>query len=145
MEKRASQLMAALQEAGYRMTPQRMAICEVLAASREHPSSYQVYEQVRKRFPTVSRATVYNTLNALRDLGEVVEIGLGRSEKHYEPNLTPHANLICLRCGRIDDLEDLSFTQLEEEVAAASGFVVKNARFDVYGICPSCQEVEGKE
>jgi Fur family peroxide stress response transcriptional regulator len=117
-----------------------MAICDALAASDEHPTPYAVYEQVRRRFPSVSRATVYNTLNALRDLGEIVEIGLGRSQAHYEPNLAPHANLICLRCGRIVDFEELPMAELRGEIAARSGFAVKNTRIDVYGVCRQCQE-----
>ncbi|MCB9152700.1 MAG: transcriptional repressor [Caldilineae bacterium] len=102
---RSEKLQHALRSAGYRMTPQRLAICDVLAASDDHPTPYVVYERVRVQVPTVSVATVYNTLGALRDLGAIVEIGLGRSEAHYEPNLAPHANLICLQCGRISDFE----------------------------------------
>ena len=139
MNERTEQLQGALRHAGYRLTPQRMAICEVLAESDDHPTPYVVYEHVRARFPTVSRATVYNTLNALRDLGEIVEIGLGRSESHYEPNLRPHANLICLHCGRIVDYEDLPMAELSSHIADGSGFAVKNTRIDVYGICRQCQ------
>lgn len=140
MNDRAEQLKGALRDAGYRMTPQRMAICDVLAASAEHPTPYVVYDRVRERFPTVSRATVYNTLNALRDLGEIVEIGLGRSETHYEPNLEPHANLICLYCGRIVDFDALPMEQLSHQIVAKSGFVIKNTRIDVFGVCRDCQQ-----
>ncbi|MEA3336414.1 MAG: Fur family transcriptional regulator [Chloroflexota bacterium] len=136
---RSQQMEEALRQAGYRMTPQRLAICEVLAGSADHPTPYSVFDQVRERFPTVSRATVYNTLNALRDLGEIVEIGLGRSETHYEPNLAPHANLICLRCGRIVDYDGLPLQELGSEVAADTGFDVKNTRLEVFGICDKCQ------
>lgn len=142
MKERSEQLQDALREAGYRMTPQRSAICEALADSDEHPTPYGVYDQVREHFPTVSRATVYNTLNALRDLGEIVEIGLGRAETHYEPNLAPHANLICLQCGRIQDFSDLPIDVLRDKVAAQSGFSVKNTRIDMYGVCRDCQDRE---
>ena len=124
---RQEQLIDALRQAGYRMTPQRMAICEVLAASDEHPTPYAVYERVHAAFPTVSLATVYNTLNALRDMGEIVEIGLGRSETHYEPNLAPHANLICLQCGRISDYEELPMEQLRGAIAGVAHFVFPEA------------------
>ena len=143
MQTRAEQMQSALHRAGYRMTPQRSAICEVLAYSTEHPTPYAVYDQVRLRFPTVSRATVYNTLTALRDLGEIVEIGLGRSEAHYEPNLAPHANLICLRCGRIEDFPDLPIDLLRERVANEAGFDAKNTRIDVFGVCRPCQAQKG--
>lgn len=139
---RADEMKRALQEAGYRMTPQRLAICDILAASEEHPTPYVVYDEVRQAFPTVSLATVYNTLAALRDLGEIVEIGLGRSKTHYEPNLAPHANLICLQCGRIVDFDDLPMEQWSGQIGEASGFAVKNTRIDVFGVCQRCQESE---
>ena len=140
MNERSLQLQNALRAAGYRMTPQRTAICEALAASHEHPTPYDIYSQVQERFPAVSRATVYNTLNALRDLGQIVEIGLGRAETYYEPNLAPHANLICLQCGRIEDFSDLPIDVLRNQVANHAGFAVKNTRIDVYGICQKCQQ-----
>ncbi len=140
MTQRAEELKAALRTGGHRLTPQRMAICEVLAASGEHPTPYVVHQEVRQRFPTVSLATVYNTLNALRDMGEIVAIGLGRDKTHYEPNMDPHANLICLECGRILDFEDIPVDYLREVLESRSGFAVKNTRIDVFGICQDCQE-----
>ncbi len=136
---RSHQLQQALQRAGYRMTPQRLAICDVLATSDDHPTPYVVYERVRIQVPTVSVATVYNTLGALRDLGAIVEIGLGRSEAHYEPNLAPHANLICLQCGRISDFEGLPMQAMADQINTTSGFDIKNTRIDVYGVCRECQ------
>lgn len=136
---RSEKLQDALRAAGYRMTPQRLAICDVLAASDDHPTPYVVYQRVRARVPTVSVATVYNTLGALRDLGAIVEIGLGRSEAHYEPNLAPHANLICLQCGRISDFEGLPMHELGQQITGASGFAITNTRIDVYGVCRECQ------
>ena len=126
------------------MTPQRLAICDVLAASDDHPTPYVVYERVRVQVPTVSVATVYNTLGALRDLGAIVEIGLGRSEAHYEPNLAPHANLICLQCGRISDFEGLPMLQMASQIEASSGFDIKNTRIDVYGVCRECQGADDR-
>ncbi|MCB0242983.1 MAG: transcriptional repressor [Anaerolineae bacterium] len=141
---RSEKLQHALRVAGHRMTPQRLAICDVLAASDDHPTPYVVYERVRVQVPTVSVATVYNTLGALRDLGAIVEIGLGRSEAHYEPNLAPHANLICLQCGRISDFEGLPMLQMASQIETSSGFDIKNTRIDVYGVCRECQGADDR-
>ena len=64
-----------LQQAGRRITEQRKLICAYLAATRSHPTPYQVYADLSEAHPEISRATVYNTLNALKELGAIVEIG----------------------------------------------------------------------
>ena len=97
---RTQEFVAALRAAGYRITPQRVEICHALAESREHPTPQALYRQISAKFPGISQATVYNTLTVLRDLGEVVEVGLGQDRTYYEPHATPHANLICVRCGQ---------------------------------------------
>ena len=131
---------AALKRAGYRLTPQRLAICEYLANSREHPSPAEVYDHVRKRYPTMSRATVYNTLNVLRDLGEIIEIRSGAEGVRYETDLTPHANLICLRCGRIIDLPLARLDAIRKDMIEAAGFELRGFRVDGFGLCAECRK-----
>ena len=75
---RTQEFVAALRAAGYRITPQRVEICRALAESREHPTPQALYRQISAKSPGISQATVYNTLTVLRDLGEVVEVGLGQ-------------------------------------------------------------------
>jgi Fur family peroxide stress response transcriptional regulator len=138
---RTIELIAALERTGYRITPQRAEICRALAENKEHPTAAAIFAQVKATFPGVSQATVYNTLTVLRDLGEVVEVGLGQDRTHYEPDPTPHANLICLRCGKIEDIEDARLADLSAELAARHDLRLKAARMDVYGLCSACQAV----
>ena len=63
----------ALRSRGYKATPQRIAICRIALNSRAHPSAQQVHAEVKKIHPTVSLATVYKTLEVLRDLDLVQE------------------------------------------------------------------------
>nr|MCU0510563.1 transcriptional repressor [Anaerolineae bacterium] len=114
---RTDELISALRSTGYRITPQRVEICRALAESKAHPSPQAIYRKVSEKYPGISQATVYNTLTVLRDLGEVVEVGLGQDRTHYEPDPTPHVNLICLRCGVIEDLEDQTVTDLSAQLA----------------------------
>jgi Fur family peroxide stress response transcriptional regulator len=136
---RTQELIEALRTTGYRITPQRIEICRTLAESREHPSPHSLYQQVSAKFPGISQATVYNTLTVLRDLGEVLEVGLGKDQTHYEPHPEPHANLICVRCGSIEDIEDPQLGTLSERLAAKQGLRLKAARMDIYGFCQECQ------
>ena len=136
---RTDQLIAALRAAGYRITPQRSEICRALAESKEHPAPSAIYRRVSARFPAMSQATVYNTLTVLRDIGEIVEVGLGQDRTHYEPDPTPHANLICLHCGAIEDVDVPAVAELSAELAAVRGLAMKSARMDIYGICSACR------
>lgn len=136
---RTDELISALRSTGYRITPQRVEICRALAESRVHPTPQAIYQQVSEKYPGLSQATVYNTLTVLRDLGEVVEVGLGQDRTHYEPDPSPHVNLICLRCGTIEDLENQAVAALSAQLAEAQGLRMKAARMDIYGFCRACQ------
>src|SRR5687768_4800607 len=98
-------LVERLRGEGHKLTPQRLAIIETLAASRIHPTAYEIYDQVRERYPMMGLATVYKTLDLLKELGEVVETGFGAGGTRYEPNLHPHVNLVCRVCGRVMDVD----------------------------------------
>ena len=79
----------ALQRAGLRLTAQRQAVCAYLAATESHPTASQVYADLLQVYPDVSRATVYNTLNTLQQLGAIVELSFGSDHTHYETNPEP--------------------------------------------------------
>ncbi len=142
---RTLQLIAALRATGYRITPQRVEICRALAESRTHPSPQTIYRQISEKFPGISQATVYNTLTVLRDLGEVVEVGLGQDRTHYEPHPEPHANLICVRCGKIEDIDDPQVAALSAQLASRQGLRIKAAHMDIYGFCNECESVVDNE
>ena len=132
-------LITALQHGRHRLTPQRLAICQYLAASREHPSPNHVHEQVRREQPAISLATVYNTLAVLRDLGEIVEIPGGVEGVRYETDLSPHANLICMQCGGILDLPLACLNEAQSAIRAGSDFELRRLRVDGFGLCPACR------
>jgi Fur family peroxide stress response transcriptional regulator len=128
----------ALRSKGYKATPQRIAICRIVLNSRAHPSAQQVYYEVKKIHPTVSLATVYKTLEVLRDLDLVQEITLPKGQARFDSFMNPHVNLICLKCGSITDLDDATVKGISRKVAAATKFKPTGQRVDVYGICQKC-------
>lgn len=131
---------SALQNAGLRLTAPRLAICEQLAATEEHPTPYQVYEEVARTHPDISRATVYNTLNTLQQLGAIVELSFGADHTHYDTDPTPHINLICLRCHRIADYQGkLDLARIQQQVGDSEGFQALAARAELLGVCARCQ------
>lgn len=140
---------ARLRAEGHKLTPQRLAIIEALAASCTHPTAYEIYDQVRQRFPMLGLATVYKTLDVLKGLGEVVETGFGASGARYEANLHPHVNLVCRRCGRVVDVNALAGHDGEpggipldwvKAAAAQAGFTVQGGHIEYFGVCAECAQ-----
>jgi Fur family transcriptional regulator, peroxide stress response regulator len=138
---RFEELVAKLREREHRLTPQRIALLRLLAASDGHPSASQLYEQMKDQFPTTSLATVYKTLNVLKEMDEVLELRFSGDDNHYDGNRPyPHPHLICVRCRKIMDPELTIAQELVQQVAQQSGYQIINHRLDFYGICPDCQE-----
>lgn len=134
-----SEPLALLRQAGLRSTPQRLAIVrEVFALN--HPSVGEVYDAVRQEFPTIGLATVYNTLRTMTDNGIVSELPFANATR-FEINTQPHANLVCRKCGAIEDCdavaEDL-FAEIRSRVANAANFRPESQRIDIYGLCRNC-------
>ena len=138
---RFEQLIAKLKERQYRITPQRVELIRLIAASVGHPSASQLNNQIKVQFPTMSLATVYKTLDLLKEVGEVLEIGL-RDDSHYDGNKPyPHPHLICMKCQKIMDGElDVAVGKIVEEVENNFGFRVVKHQLDFYGLCPDCQK-----
>ena len=134
-------LVGRLLEQEYRLTPQRIALLRLLAATDEHPSASHLYEQLHAQFPTTSPATIYKTLNLLKDLGEVLELGFSDDDNRYDGNKPyPHPHLICVRCRKIMDPEVSIAQDLVQQVAQQSGCQIIRYRLDFYGVCPDCRE-----
>ena len=142
----AVRFIEALRSAGMRVTNQRVAVCEFLAETKIHPTTTQVFNAVREEHPEISQATVYNTLNTLRDLGAIVEISAGTEHTRYEPDPSPHINLYCLRCNEVSDLQDcLSPDLLMDNIFQNNGFRATALQVQVTGFCAPCQQAKREE
>jgi Fur family peroxide stress response transcriptional regulator len=137
-QKSVASIIQALRSKGYKATPQRIAICKFALFSREHPSVQRIYREVKKIHPTVSLATVYKTLQILKESGLVQELDFPQNQTRFDAYLEPHINLVCLRCGNIQDLDDPVARELIKRVTAATKFTPTGQRLDVYGICKKC-------
>lgn len=141
-EERAQEMMVSLRRAGHRATPQRQAVIQVLVAMTTHPGVDQLHGAVAAQHPGVGLATVYNTLDLLLELGEVVALDFGQGRKRYEARpRRPHAHVICTACGRVEDLPDVDLAGAPAREAERRGYRVWEQRFDLRGLCPDCQPV----
>lgn len=138
---RLDKMIARLREQDHRLTPQRMAVLRILAASEEHPSVEQIYERVKADFPMTSLATIYKTVTLLKEMGEVLELGFSDDCNRYDGNKPyPHPHLICIRCRKIVDPEIAALSELRQAVAQSTGYQITSHRLDFFGVCPQCQE-----
>ncbi len=138
---RLDALVAKLRQRKFRITPQRIGILKVLLNNNEHPSVEQIYEQVRVDFPTTSLATVYKTVNLLKEIGEILEIGFSDGRNRYDGiKPYPHPHLICTQCKAIIDPEVSNLGRLTAEIELVSGYRVVSHQLEFFGICPACQK-----
>ncbi|WP_138202973.1 Fur family transcriptional regulator [Haloimpatiens lingqiaonensis] len=126
-------------EKGLKLTPQRIAVYKYLKSTKEHPSAETVYKALQEDYPTMSLATVYKALKTLVEVNLVQEINVGEGSFRYDGNIHPHPHIQCLNCGRVDDIENLSFSKLNEEVKEYTDYSVLSNKIYFYGLCPSCK------
>ena len=129
----------ALRRNGFKATPQRIAICNFALSRREHPSAQRLYRQVKKVHPTVSLATVYKTLQVLKQLHLVQELTFPEGESRFDSYMEPHLNVFCVKCGEVVDISDNSAREIVARAAAKTRYTVTEQRFDIYGICQKCK------
>lgn len=134
-------MVSRLKQTNHRITPQRLAVLEILASSHNHPSVDMIYEQLRDRFPTMSIATVYKTIAMLKEINEVLELGFPDGSNRYDGTKPfSHPHVVCTQCKAIMD-PDLSLVQdLTREVVKQTGFTITGIRLDFFGVCDKCQK-----
>ncbi len=123
--------------AGLKRTPQRLAILKYLDGNTSHPSADEIYRAVSKKYRSLSFATVYNTLNALSRSGSVRELTFDPDRKRYDPNMSLHHHCICISCGKIIDVPDVT---VDVPGGAARDFMVIGSHIEFYGYCAACRK-----
>ena len=126
------------QARGLKLTPQRIAILEYLEGNTCHPTAEEIFVSIKKKHPTISFSTVYNTVQALTDMGELTEVTIDPNRKHYDPDTKTHHHVICSGCGTIGDIfADFSAAlKVPEEVSKE--FTVTANHVNFYGTCRTC-------
>ena len=139
-KQRLDEIIGKLRDLNFRITPQRVAILRIFLNSQDHPSVEQVYTQVKADFPSTSLATVYKTVNLLKEVGEILEIGFADGGNRYDGNKPyPHPHLICTKCKKIMDPEVDLIDQITSDLEQTSGYRIVSHQIEFFGICPTCQ------
>jgi len=133
-------LIQRLRDREWRLTAQRRVVAEVLAGEHVHLTADAVYHRAQRLLPEISLATVYNTLNELVDMGEVLEISTGDGPKRYDPNTTAaHHHLYCVACGALRDVNPRGTDTLALPGSQRHGFELLDVDIVFRGRCPDCR------
>ena len=133
-----------LQRAGLKMTPQRVAIVECFAGDRAHPTAQDLFDRLKRQFPQMSFATVYNTLDALANVGLCGTLRMGNAAR-FDPNTDPHHHAVCDRCAKIYDIPagtlapNSATVRTLQRSASSPGFSVRAVELIYRGLCSACQ------
>lgn len=130
---------AKLKEAGLKLTPQRLALINILKGNKNHPSADMIYEELKKKYPMVSLSTVYNILNVLKKIGEIKELTIAENKVYYDPNPDPHHHFLCEKCGQIQDI----YQDIRIRTERINIHQVKKHQIYFYGICSDCLKLAG--
>ncbi len=128
-----------LRDAGLVPTIQRLAVLDCLSKSKQHPTADQVLAIVGQKFPSISRATVYNALDALTKAGMVLRLSVDTTVARYDADLDPHAHFRCRVCQKVYDIEMKDGKPIDVNT---DGHLVESIRTYAYGVCASCREKE---
>ncbi|HEX3800603.1 MAG TPA: Fur family transcriptional regulator [Verrucomicrobiae bacterium] len=132
-----SQFNERLATSGFRFTPQRQQVYNVLLEQRDHPTVEDVFIRAKHTMPDISMATVYNCLDALVKCGLVRHVNLERSATRYCPNMKEHCHFYCDECAGIYDV-DFSADGERAGLQIPDGFKVKQTEVSLRGLCKDC-------
>ena len=136
MEKNITEL---LRGNGFKVTPQRLAVYEVLANTKEHPNAEMIFSSLQATYPTMSLATVYKTIDILHAIGLVQVLNAGEDSFRYDADVSDHAHVRCIECGRVDDVYNLDAAKVSREIEAGTRYRLVGQQIYFYGLCPECQ------
>ncbi|MBI1819075.1 MAG: transcriptional repressor [Nitrospirae bacterium] len=132
------------QKKGLKLTNQRLAVYQALVSTDTHPTADGIYQEVKAKYPMISLNTVYNTLEVLKEIGEISQINTDVSAR-FDANMLPHHHLVCLQCRKIEDFVDHDLDQIELKVAGRKDFKIVGHRVEFQGYCKKCQQELSRE
>ncbi len=124
-------------QGGFRLTRQRREVYDALLEVRDHPTASEIFLRAKNRMPTISLATVYNSLEALVASGLVKQVNLDRAPTRYCPNTKEHGHFFCEKCHEVQDVE-LVAGRGPKNFILPEGCVLTHHEVSLKGLCPKC-------
>ena len=120
------------------LTKQREVVLQVIRDSDNHLTANEVFDEAKSLLPTISFATVYNSLRYLKDAGHIAEIQFGNGASRFDKMTSRHDHAICVKCGKLVDMELEIPSQLVEIAENFSQFKLESIELTLRGLCPNC-------
>ncbi len=127
-------------QAGLKVTPQRMAIYNVLMSSTDHPSADWIYRKITDTWPTISFDTVNRTLLTFAEIGVIDMVESYSLSRRFDPCVGNHHHFHCIRCGQIIDFCDATLDNVPLPTHLGNDFTVTGTRVVISGVCSECAE-----
>ncbi len=140
VDERMQAFVAVCRERGLSVTPQRLVLYKALLNTTAHPSPEGLFEEVRAQMPTLSLATVYKTVETLKDLGLVQEVNPLHDRMRLDANMDPHHHLVCVRCREVVDIHSGDLDTLALPAELKRGYAVFNHSVQFSGLCAACRK-----
>src|SRR6267143_4173682 len=125
-----------------KLTRQREAVLQVIRSTEDHPTASEIYQAARLQLPSISYATVYNSLRFLKEAGLVHEIKFGDDASRYDRETDRHDHTICNDCGKLVDFHLPQAAELMKAAARKSKFKPESVHLTLRGQCPDCRKAE---
>ena len=123
-----------------RNTIQRSLVLEAVNKLRCHATADEIYEEIVKKHPHISKGTVYRNLKRLSENGEIRKMEIPGGTDRFDHRCHDHYHAKCLKCGRVFDIEMAYISDLEKSIQDAHGFMISGHDIMFRGICPECQK-----
>jgi Fur family peroxide stress response transcriptional regulator len=124
---------------GFKLTPQRLAVIKYMIGNKNHPSALAIHKDLKKRYPSLSFSTVYNTLNVLEEIGEVRPIYIFSEHVNYDPSVEPHLHFFCTDCKRIHDIFPGELEGIRLPAGEVNGHIITSSQVILKGTCKDCR------
>ena len=121
-----------------RNTVQKQLIFSAVSELCNHPTAEQVYRQVIKKYPNISKATVYRNLSQMAEAGELLNIGNHDGSTRYDHNLHGHSHFVCSKCNKIHDIDD-DLSSLIKKLNSKGDFEITSCNISFTGFCQDCK------
>lgn len=131
-----------LRDNGFKVTPQRLAVYQVLSETREHPNAEMLFDKLQPQYPMMSLATVYKTIEIFSQLNLIKILNTGEDSFRYDADVSEHGHIKCGRCNVVKDVLDIDLTSITNEVQEKTGYTIDSKQVYFFGTCPECRKKE---
>ena len=127
-------------ESTSRVTSQQQAIYQLIKKTDRHHSAESVYTEIKKLLPRISLATVYRNLEKLAERDMISRVVIG-GKYYFEQKADKHYHVICLSCGKVDNLDSLPASDIESFFSRSTDYKLISHELVLYGLCHDCQSI----